>query len=243
MGYTYTSFVAELALMTQFSVTDPNFVGNLPTCIDYATDRITRELDLLNTVTATSTPTLTVGSRVLDLSALSPVFNVIRDLNVITPFGTTDPNLGTRNALTIQSLAFMNWTYGASPTVGGLTGVPQYFAMFTDQTLRVGPYPDKAYNVEVIGTVRPTELNAANPTGTNWIATYIPDLFMAAAMIQMAGFKMNYGAQSDDPQQAVSWEDQYKLLRDSAGVEDAMRRYYATGYCSQLPSAYTPART
>ena len=127
MGYTYTSFVAELALMTQFSVTDPNFVGNLPTCIDYATDRITRELDLLNTVTATSTPTLTVGSRVLDLSALSPVFNVIRDLNVITPFGTTDPNLGTRNALTIQSLAFMNWTYGASPNGWGLDRRPSVF--------------------------------------------------------------------------------------------------------------------
>jgi hypothetical protein len=105
----------------------------------------------------------------------------------------------------------------------------------------VGPYPDAAYNVELIGTVRPTPLS---PTTTStWISTYLPDLFLAASMIQMSAFKMNFGAQSDDPKMAQSWETQYVTLRDSAATEDAMRKYYATGWTSDLPNQFNPART
>jgi hypothetical protein len=113
--------------------------------------------------------------------------------------------------------------------------------MVTDQTIMVGPYPDKAYNLELIGTVRPTPISATNPT--NWISLYLPDLLLAASMIQMSGMKMNFGAQADDPKLAMSWEQQYTTLRDSAGVEDAMRKYASTGWNSQLPTAYNSART
>lgn len=237
MSLTYTQYVTELALLSQFNASDPNFLSNLPNCIDYATDRITRELDLLNTVTANSTVVLTVGKRIVSLSALSPVFNVLRDINVLTPVGTTNPDLGQRNPLTISTVAFMNQVYGSTT----VTGVPEYFALVTDQTIMVGPYPDQTYNIEVIGTVRPTPISGT--VATNWISLYLPDLFLAASMIQMSGFKMNFGAQADDPKMAMSWETQYTTLRDSAGVEDAMRKYASTGWNSQLPTAYNPART
>ena len=241
MSLTYTSYVAELALLSQFNSSDPNFLANLPSCIDYATNRITRELDLLNTVTTNSTLTTTVGSRNVNLSTLNPIFNVLKDINVLTPSGTSNPDLAARAQLTVQSLSFLNATYGASPSQGGVTGVPQYFAVLTDQSIVLGPYPDKVYNLELIGTVRPTPISNSNQT--NWISTYLPDLFLAASMIQMSAFKMNFGSQADDPKMAMSWEEQYKTLRDSAGVEDAMRRYYSTGWSAQLPSAYNPART
>ena len=240
-GFTYTTFVAQLALEAQFNVTDPNFLSNLPSCIDYATNRITRELNLLSTITSNSTIQCATGTRIVSLAALNPVFNTLQDINVITPAGTTNPNLGTRVQLTIQSRAFMNAVYGTSPTASGVTGVPQYFDMVTDQIIQVGPYPDAAYTLEIIGTVRPTPLSPTN--ATNWISIYLPDLFLAAAMVFMSGFMRSFGAQSDDPKMAVSWEAQYTALRDSAGVEDAMRRYYSTGWSAQLPSAYNPART
>ena len=237
MSLSYSSYLTELALLSQFNATDPNFLSNLPSCIDYATDRITRELDLLNTVTANSTLALTVGTRIISLASLNPVFNVLRQVNVLTPVGTINPDLGTRNPLTISTTAFLNQVYGSN----AVTDVPEYFAMVTDQTIMVGPYPDQAYNLEIIGTVRPTPISATNPT--NWISLYLPDLFLQCSMIQMSGFKMNFGAQADDPKMAMSYETQYTTLRDSAGVEDAMRKYASTGWNSQLPTAYNPART
>lgn len=241
MSLTYPTYLTQLALLAQFPETDPNFLSNLPSCIDYATDRITRELNLLNTQTANSSLALTTGTRLLSMASLSPVVNVLMDVNVITPFGTTNPDLGTRNQLTIQSRAFLNAVYGTSPAQGGITGVPQYFAMATDQTILVGPYPDHAYRVELIATVRPVPISETAPA--NWISTYLPDLFLAASMVQMAGFMKSYGAQSDDPKLAISWENQYVTLRDSAGVEDAMRKYFSSGWTSQLPSQYNPPRT
>lgn len=241
MALTYTQFAAELALLSQFNASDPNFQGNLPSAIDYATDRIVRELNLLSTTTANSTLKCTTGTRLVNLAGLSPVFNVLMDINVLTPAGTTDPDQAIRVPLTIQSRAFLNAVYGSGPTTAGAkTGVPQYFALVTDQTIQVAPYPDAAYNLEIIGTVRPTPISPT--TATNWISLYLPDLYLAAAMIQMSGFMRNFGSQADDPKMAISWETQYVTLRDSAGVEDAMRRYYSTGWTSQLPDQFNPAR-
>src|SRR5262249_6946308 len=150
------------------------------------TDRIVRELNLLSTVTSNSTLVLSTTSRILNLSGLNPVFNVITDINVLTPAGTNDPDVAARNPLTIQSRAFMNQVYGTSPTQGGIPGVPEYFTMVTDQIIQVGPYPDAAYNVEIIGTVRPVPISQDNPE--NWITTYLPDLFLAAEMIQLSAY-------------------------------------------------------
>lgn len=241
MALDYDQFVVELALLSQFDPADPNFLSNLPSCIDYATDRITRELNLLSTITSNSTLSCAPGTRIVNLTSLNPPVNTIQDINIITPAGVADADLGTRVQLTIQSRAFMNAVYGTSPTAGGVIGVPQYFAMVTDQIIQVAPYPDAAYNLEIVATVRPTPLSPTNET--NWISTYLPDLFLAAAMIQIAGFQKNFGAQADDPKDAISWESQYGLLRDSASVEDAMRKFYSTGWTSQLPSQLTPPRT
>lgn len=233
--------MTELALLVQITETDPNFVSNLPSCIDYATDRITRELSLLSTVTSNSTLVLSTATRILNLSSLNPVFNQIYDINVLTPNGNTNPDLSIRVPLTIQSRTFMNQVYGTGPTQAGVTGVPEYFAMVTDQIIQVGPYPDKAYNVEIIGTARPVPISPSVPTG--WITTYLPDLFLAAAMIQMSGYMRNFGSQADDPKMAQSWENVYVTLRDSAATEDAQRKYAATGFTPVLPSQFTPPRT
>jgi hypothetical protein len=237
MSLTYTSNLAELALLSKFNSVDPNFLSNLPSAIEYSTNRIVRELNLLSTITSNSSLSVTPGTRIVNLSALNPVVNVIQDINVVTPSGTTNPDLGQRSPLTIQSRAFMNQVYGSTT----VTGVPQFFHMVTDQSIMVGPYPDNTYTIEIIATVRPVPISVASPT--NWISTYLADLFLAGEMIQMSAFKMNFGAESDDPQQAQSWEAQFVKLRDSAATEDAMRRYFATGWTSQLPSQFTPART
>ena len=239
MALTYATNLTELALLGQFDASDPNFLSNLPSCINYATDRITRELNLLATTTVNTSLALTASSRVLDLTSINP--NVVYEINVLTPVGQTNPDTAVRNPLTIATTAYLNQVYGTGPTQSGVTGVPTSFAMLTDTTVWVGPYPDANYHVEVIGTTRPIPISGSN--ASNWISTYLPDLFLAAEMVQLSGYMRNYGSQSDNPQQAVSWEAQYVTLRDSASVEDAMRKYFSTGWTPQLPSQFTEKRT
>ena len=234
MSLTYSQYVSELQVLTQFNANDPNFMANLPSALDYAQDRISRELNLLNTVVSNTTLALTAGSRNLDIT--SATMNVMQDINLITPAGTTNPEAGTRNPLVIASKEFLDWTYGSS------TGsqLPTYFAMLTDTMILFGPWPDQNYSVELIGTTRPAGLSETNTT--TWVSTYLPDLLLAASMIFMSGFMKNFGAQSDDPKMAISWESQYTTLRDSANVEDLRRKFQSQGWTSELPSPLTPPR-
>lgn len=235
MGLSYTQYVAELLALSKFNASDPLFTTNLPNAIDYAYDRINRELNLLSTVASNSSLTLTAGSRLLDYSAAN--INVLQDINIISPATATNPEEGTRNPCTIADKSFLNAVYNSPSQVG----VPVSFAPFDDHTLLFGPFPDADYTVELIGTVKIVPLSAAAPT--NWISENLPDLLLTASMIQVSGFKMNYGAMTEDPKQAISYESQYLSLRDSAAVEDARRKFQATGYTSELPTQFNQART
>lgn len=222
MSYTYSSWVTALANQIVEISTDPNFVGILPSCIDYAEQRLYRELDLLNTVTRDSAP-LTIGNRNFTLPQNNGRFVVTNGLNLITPAGTTVPDNGTRTQLIPASRDFLD-SVGGSPSY---TGAPSNYAMITDQTIIVGPqWPDAAYTLEVVGTIRPTPLSASNTS--TFLTLYLPDLWFAATMIFMSSWQQNWGAQSDNPQQAVSWTTQYDALFASANIEEMRKKYSGT---------------
>lgn len=235
MSLNYAQYVAEMASLCQFNPSDPFFVQQLPSAIDYATDRINRELNLLTTVAANSSLALTAGTRTLNFSAAN--INVLTDVNIITPAGQTNPELGARNPVTICDKSYLNAVYNST----AIEGVPINFALLDQQTLLFGPFPDANYTVELYGTVWSTPLSASNTT--TWISTYIPDVFIAASMVFMSGAQKNFAAISDDPQSAMTWEQQYGKLRDSASVEDARRKFMSSGWTSALPSPINPPRT
>ena len=64
MSYTYATYTAALAELMVTPSTDPNFVAIEPSIIDYAEQRIYRELDLLGTNITDSTATLTADTRI-----------------------------------------------------------------------------------------------------------------------------------------------------------------------------------
>lgn len=237
MSYTYSSWVTALANEIVVTSTDPNFVGILPSCIDYAEQRLYRELDLLTTVTRDSAP-LTIGNRNFTLPQNNGRFVVTNGLNLITPATTIVPDSGTRTQLIPTSRDFLD-NVGGSPS---FTGPPANYAMITDQILIVGPqWPDAAYTVEVIGTIRPTPLSASNTS--TFLTNYLPDLWFAATMIFMAGWQQNFGAQADNPQQAVSWTSQYDALFASANTEEMRKKYSSGAWGSLQPTPIaTPAR-
>lgn len=232
----YTEYVAALSNLLVVEASDADFVDILPRIIDYAEQRMYRELDLLNTVTR-STGTLSVGTRNFTLPQSNGRFVVTNGINVITPSSVTIPDEGTRNPLTPASLDIVDRLW---PSVTGAS-VPTMYAMLTDQVIVVGPAPDQGYTVEVKGTIRPNALSASNPT--TYLTLYLPDAFLACSMVGGAAWQKNFGAQADDPKMAMSWETQYQALFASANVEEQRKRYSAGGWASLSPTPIaTPTR-
>lgn len=237
-GLTYDTFVSSLANLMPTVTSDPGFVTVLPNIIDDAEQRLYRELDLLNTSVRDPSAALIAGNRNFTSPTTQGVFIVTDEVNVITPAGTTDPDQGTRNQLVPASEEVLNALY---PSVSGST-IPQFFAMVDQGTMIVGPWPDAAYQVEVVGTQRPAPLSSSNTT--TLLSVYFSDLMIAASMVFAAGYMKNFGAASDDPKMASTWESHLQVLLKSATTEEARKIFAAEGWSDKSPTPLaTPPRT
>lgn len=235
-GLTYSDYVNEIATLAVVSPTDPNFVEILPQMLTYAENRIYRDLDLLSTVTSISTYTTATNGRSLTFPIAD--FITVQEVNVITPAGTTVPNSGTRNVLLPVTKEWINYTYPTSNPIG----VPNYFAMFNQNTIILGPWPDNTYTVEIVGTFRPDSLSATNPS--TFVSLYLPDLLIMASMIYVSAFQRNFiSGASNDPQMPVNYETQYQTLLRGAMVEEARKKFQSSGWTSMSPAPVaTPTR-
>ena len=234
MSYNYSQFVTLLANTLVVPSTDANFQTELPIIIDISEQECYRELQLLDTIVRDTSGTLTANSRNF---TFPQHFVVSESLNVFTPVGTTTNRL----QVIPTSREFIDAVYGNEAAVT-TPSIPQYYAMITDQTIIVGPPPDAAYTVEVIGTVRPTPLSASNPT--TYLTQYLPDLFFAASMVVGSGYLQDFGSSSDNPQLAVSWKATFDALLASASKEEEQKRYAMGNWSAKPPTPLaTPPRT
>ncbi len=239
MSLTYNTFTTSLANMIVVPVNDPGYVIALPNIIDDAEQRLYRELDLLATVTR-ATGVLTANNRnfTLPSSGVNGNFVVVEQMNCITPVSATTADGGTRVPMLPTSKEYLDMVW--SSVTGA--GVPVNFAPISDQSWIVGPWPDAAYTVEVIGTIRPLSLSSANQT--TFLSLYYPDLLLAAALVMSAGYQKNFTSMGDDPKSAVSWESHVAILLDSAKVEEIRKRFGSQGWSSKSPDPIaTPPRT
>lgn len=218
MSLTYESYIDAIARLLVVPANDPAFLAFVPDMIDYAEQRIYRELDLLATTQADSSKALTANTRILALPT-DPRFTVVQGVNVITPAGATPASGGTRVPLVPVTKEFLDMSWPGP----GYSAVPAFFAMVTDQSIMVGPWPDQAYTVEIIGTGRPKPLTASSTPTV--LSQFLPDLFVAASMVFASGRERNFGAQADDPKMAQSWEQQYQTLFASANGEELRKKF------------------
>jgi hypothetical protein len=236
MSLNYTSYTNQLANLMVQSSSDPNFVTFLPGCIDYAELRILRELDLLVTRDQDNSTTLSSGIRSVTLSTVSGQFVVVEQISVITPV-TAGTSNGTRNPLTRVTKDYLDFAWPNSSN----TGVPVYFTTIDNATFVMGPTPDQSYLLEVTGTQRPASLSVTN--STTFLSQFLPDLFMAASMVFATAYQRDFGAQVDDPARGASWENQYKILKESAHVEELRKKFQGPGWTSaQNSPTATPPR-
>jgi hypothetical protein len=218
MALDYNSYVSSLANLMTADPLQPEFQIFLPDCITYSEKRMYRELDLINTVAAAS-GNLTAFDRLFNLPA-APYgsFITTQGVNVFAN--------GQRVQLQPVSISFLNAVWGTAATAG----VPEYFAMLTQDSFLVGPYPNQNYAVEIIGTYRPEPLSITNQT--TFITEYLPDLFLAASMVFASGYQRDFGAQSDNPAQSQSWENQYTLLFKGANLEALRQKFSGPAWTS-----------
>lgn len=228
LGLSYTTYVDQIATMAVVESNNAEFQVILPQMITYAENRMYRDLDFLFTSTSVTGYSLTQGVRSLTIPQGTIV--VSEQINIITPVGTTNPDLGTRNPCLPTTKEFLDAVYGSASNIG----IPQYFVPFNDNLFLFGPYPDAAYGVEIVGTYRPDSLSATNTT--TFISLYLPDLFIMASMIYVSAYQRNFGRANDDPQMAVSYESQYQALLKGAAVEEARKKFEASGWTSQAPA-------
>lgn len=238
MSLTYSTYKSALATLLVVPESDTNFVAILPNIIDDAEQRLYRELDLLNTSVRTSNTALTAGLRTFSLPTTNGTYLVTDEINVVTPAGTTNPDSGTRKQLVPTSEEMLNALW---PSVTGST-VPQYFAMVDQGVIIVGPWPDAAYQVEVVGTIRPTPISASNTT--TQLSVFFPDCLVAASMVFGAAYQRDFGAAVDDPKMAATWEAHLQRLMSSAQTEEARKYFAGPGWSDKSPSPLaTPPRT
>jgi hypothetical protein len=241
VGLTWTSYQTQMATLAVTSVTDPNFVSILSAMIDNAELRICQDLDLLSNQQTSTTFACVTGASSLTIPVDSngqPPFVTIENVNVITPAGTSNPDLGTRNPCLPASKEVIQNLW---PSSAG-AGVPNKFAVLGQFSLLFGPWPAQNYSLEIIGTTRPASLSAANPT--TFISLNLPHIFIAASMVYISGYQRNFGRGSDDPQMSVSWESYYKTMLGSSSVEEARKKWEGPAWTSKSPATFaTPTRS
>jgi hypothetical protein len=237
MSETYASTLSTLANLMgdPLLVSDANFLQIIPSTFDDAEQRICREVDFLGAVVTTTGVVTTANLRLINWSNN---FYVVESVNVISPAGTTNPDLGTRNPLLPATKEMLDYLY---PSVTGAT-IPKYFGRVTQDSAVLGPWPDAAYTLEITGTQRPATLSASNVT--TFISTYLPDLFIKACMIYLSGYAQNFSAVGDNPAQATSWKTEYDQALKSASLEEARKRFTSEGWSPAQPApTATPPRT
>ena len=125
-GLTYSTYKTQIATMAVVAEDDAAFTTILPQTITYAENRIYRELDFLFTSASTTAYSISVGSRIINVDAATfpnGTLVVPEQINLITPAGTANPNLGTRVPLLPTTKEFLDAVYGNSQS----TGQPKYW--------------------------------------------------------------------------------------------------------------------
>lgn len=232
MSINYTTYISQISNLMVITSTDANFQTMVPGMIDYAEQRMYRDLDLQNTRVSDTTVSLSSGNSFVTLPTDQYII-VVEQLNVLS----SSPS-GTRTPLTPTTKEYIDFAWPTSTA----TGVPIYCAPLNDTTFKVGPAPDQPYPLEVVGTIRPAPLSASN--SSTWLTQHLPDMFIAASMVFASGYMRNYGAQADDPQMPGSWESQYNKLLVSAGTEEFRKKFQSQGWSPMTPNPVaTPPRT
>lgn len=176
---TYNSLLNDLRAYLERGATlatDPTVYEQLPSLINLAERRLSRELKIQGTVTVVSS-TMTIGQPVI----AKP--NRWRE--------TVSIRIGTGSGYNVlkevypRAYEYMRLYWPNQTT----TGEPRFYADYEYSSWLVAPTPSAAYPYEAIYYELPPLLDST--TQTNWFTQYAPDALLYASLLECAPFLKN----------------------------------------------------
>lgn len=229
MSLNYFTFVQRFADLSGTLKSDVNPTLLVPAAIDYAENRILRELNLIAAQVTDNTVSCSTSTRTVSLSTSVGTFITVQEVNVITPSSLTITTGGTRNKLAPAALNWVNFLYPAE-VASSVSDLPTLFALKDDTSIVVGTAPGSPYHLEIIGVVRPSQLTTSN--SSTFISKVYPDLLVAASMVYTCGYIKDKGlatpVSGDITAAGAYWEGEYQKLYKSALAEDVRTKYNQT---------------
>lgn len=214
VSFTYTTIQNAILDFTEDD--SDEFASNLPTILNLAQDRVTKDLDL-EIFKQTFTGVFTVGNNYV---------NKPSGLLSTNSFSYIDANLQHQ----FLEPRTYDWCtmYAGNPLAQGT--VKYYDDAFSDSQIYVVAAPAFAFDYRIRGLKRPDYLS--DSVEQNWIATNAGDLLLYAALITSEGFLMS--AQSGRTQE---WEAEYQKILPASRIELAQlaRHEYSPQASSKEP--------
>lgn len=249
---TYNGLVTQVCLLApyQFSTVAgvvtpdaPEFTSVIPMMLNYAEQRIQRDMELLNTQVLRGPYALAVGSNQLSVPPSDLI--VVQDV-LVNIGGTPTPMHPVSKSYLLT--VWPSTSAPGPPKVVALQGGDGPTLGLTGTIILFGPPPDVPYQVNCIGESRAPSLagfatQAQAGTAATWISTWLPDMLVMACMIYVTAYQRDFGRQADDPQMAQSYENQYGTLLAGANKQEFQRRWEADAWSALAKSPVaTPTR-
>lgn len=233
----WPDLLIAIGTYSQQEQADTSFTTTIPTFVSNAELRIYREMDLAGTTGQNRTLQTVAFSKTIDMTTMTgqnvegtPVLFeypvVVQGLSALVK------NNWVPFQLTSQDFIDMVWpdeTQSKAPDVG-----LAYYTMLDAQSAKIAPVPDAVYPLRVTGTWRPAPMSASNPV--TYIGEHFPDMLLCAVMVEIMGYQRDFGAQSDNPQAAMSWAERYEQAKSSAKDEEAARQGLGPGFQPYRPA-------
>ena len=168
MSFTFTTLKQAIQDYTESNET--TFVNNLTTIIKQAEDRILKRCqlpDFRKNVTA-------------NMSSANQYLAMPTDF--LTPYSLAIDNSG-YDYLIFKDVNFVRQAYPSSST----TGIPKYYAIFSDTYFLIGPTPNANFAVELHYVHKPETITASS-SGTSWLGTNAESTLLYGCLLEAYTF-------------------------------------------------------
>lgn len=144
---------------------ETSFVDNIPNFVKLAEERIYRYVKVPN-LRASATLTATINDQNLALPS-----------DFVKPDSLTVVVSGVSTNLIAKDPDFLREAYPTAAT----TGVPVYYAVFDNDTIKVAPTPGVAYSLTLTYTAKPASIVTAS---TNWLGDNAEQALLYGSLIE-----------------------------------------------------------
>ena len=164
----FTLATLKTAIQDYTDNSESTFVTHLPDFIKAAEEKILKSVDL-DIFRKNVTSTLTTSDQYV---------NVPDDYLASFSFQITTS--GSESFLLQKDVNFLREYTPAAST----TGLPKYYARFSEDHFILAPTPNSAYTVELHYFYRPTSLTAGADSGTTWMSTNAPFALLYGSIVE-----------------------------------------------------------